>query len=299
MRIKDIIYIIFVTLVIGLFSLCLGKTFSQIDYQKELYTNKVSECKKEVDSYIIVANDDMSYCEYLLSTYEPEYTFYDVLWTFMSNFNHYVLIGAEILMAISLILEILGKLKYRYPEKYLVRKSYKSFLGDILKCILKVILVIPIMMLISYLIMAIYIKFNFGTPYEEFLVDYFFINYGKFTYLILNILNTIILFGVYANICLFICRRERKSLLSIVLAFLYFMLIELILSVVINSWLVGNVLNIKNPILYFNIFAITNYSNDPFIYKELLSSTLYLVLSFIPVILTYYNKEKLIIDTSK
>lgn len=297
MKVKDTVYIIFIMITTWIFAISLGKTFSYIDYEKDLYQERINTCKKETDNIIIVSDDNMSDCERILLMDENEYTFYDVYNIFVENFNGLNgVILIQVVMVISLILEILSKLKYHYPSYYLVRKSYKSFIFSILKSILKVIIVIPVAISISYLLIGIYSNFNFSNSSEY--IDMFFTNSGNATLLILNVLNTIILFGVYANICLIVCRAERRSILSILITFLYFIMIELFLVVVIDNLFIDKVLDIKNFVICFNIFATFYYENNSFIYKEILSSLLYFTLSMIPVILVYFNKEKLVMDTS-
>jgi len=292
MRVKDIIYIIFIMLVTWVFSVSLGKTFSDIDYKKELYQERIKSCKKETDNLIIIFGNDMSYCEYLLSTVEKEYTFYDVYTEFLENFRTtYNIIIIQIVMVISLVLEILSKLKYSYPEYYLVRKSYRSFIFSIVKSILKVALVIPVALLLSYLLIGIYSNFNFNSSDY---IDIYFTNKGNIAYLVLNLLNIVLLFGVYVNICLLVCRKKMNSILSIIMTLLYSVIVELFLVFIVDKLIINKILGIESTFIYFNILATFSYLENSFIYKEVLSSLLYFVLSLIPVMFAYRNKEKLV-----
>lgn len=117
-------------------------------------------------------------------------------------------------------------------------------------------------------------------------------------FLILYILNFILIGLSYINCTLTISRKYHNYFISTILSFITLLGIELFFEIIINSLIcskilhsdIGMIFNIINP-LAFNI----TYGFVP----TIIFSLIICLLSFIPVIIIYKNKEKLIIDCEK
>ncbi len=181
----------------------------------------------------------------------------------------------------------------------ITREKYKRIVKKLFFSAWKYALLVPLMLLTIYFVISLSVdKFYFstgiadisgfvGTIFENNLILLFFI----------IIFKAFILSLLYVNINLIVSRKEHNYILSVVKTYLFIVGIEIFFELVIRI-LLNKLFSFEYGIL-LNIINIYTY---PYVEKGLTQLFILLgilVVSFIPLFLSYKNKEKLIIDSEK
>ena len=181
----------------------------------------------------------------------------------------------------------------------ITREKYKKIIKKLFFSAWKYALIVPIMLFIIYFILFLKVdNFSFsegitdtsgfvGTIFENNLIFLFFTIF----------LKSFILSMVYININLIISRKEHNYIFSIIKTYLFIVGLEILFETVIRIFI--NKLGTFEYGILFNIINIYTY---PYVEKGLAQIFILfgiLLISFVPLLLVYRNKEQLIIDIEK
>lgn len=304
-KIKDKIFIPFIIIFI-VFALLIS-IVSSIHYEnnqqilKEDYLQSIEKCDnlKKEDAI----EEEFEWCQKALESDLTEfetnaYDAYDIftvdcLHTYL---NEFVLIAIIIAGSSYYITKYL---RNRIILNDITREKYKKIIKNLFFSAWKYALIIPIMLFIIYFIIFLKVdNFSFsegiadtsgfvGTIFENNLIFLFFTIF----------LKSFILSMVYININLIISRKEHNYIFSIIKTYLFIVGLEILFETVIRIFI-----NKLGTFYYGILFNIINIYTYPYVEKGLAQIFILfgiLLISFVPLLLVYRNKEQLIIDIEK
>ncbi len=265
-------------------------------YEKENIQHeycKMFSKKEYLESYIKNNNPKEKYKELdaiTLTCTIVETTFFSILQFF-----------SPLLIIIALIGTIQPDFSSGIVKNYLLRMDYKKYLIQVKKQIIKISLITPISLLVIFIASLFITKFNFNIPmtadfinlsvyepwkYSHFLLYGFGICVAQF---FLNVL--------YCNIGLYCCRKNKNKLVSIIMSYIMFLVIDIFIYVVVYIFIINKILGFRNLTDFFNITGYWFFDNgSSFLYTILISFILQL-LSSIFIHVYYKNKERVIISS--
>lgn len=169
--------------------------------------------------------------------------------------------------------------KSKYLYYYIQRKSYKSFVKKIILSFYKYASFSVVFFITMYLLSLTLSDHNYNSiifllNFSTFPIQYHSIKH----FLLLYSINAIIIWFVFANMCLIIQSKNRKYIFNVIEFVIVYILGEIIVESVLPSefWLFPT----------YELF-------DDSIYIRLIASLIYFTISFIIMILSYKNKEKI------
>lgn len=304
-KIKDKIFILFIIIFI-VFALLIS-IVSSIQYEnnqqilKEDYLQSIEKCDnlKKEDAI----EEEFEWCQKALESDLTEfetnaYDAYDIFTVdcLQNYLNEFVLIAIIIAGSSYYITKYL---RNRIILNYITREKYKKIIKNLFFSAWKYALIVPIMLFIIYFIIFLKVdNFSFsegiadtsrfvGTIFENNLIFLFFTIF----------LKSFILSMVYININLIISRKEHNYIFSIIKTYLFIVGLEILFETVIRIFI--NKLGTFEYGILFNIINIYTY---PYVEKGLAQIFILfgiLLISFVPLLLVYRNKEQLIIDIEK
>lgn len=304
-KIKDKIFIPFIIVFI-VFALLIS-IVSSIHHEnnqqilKEDYLQSIEKCDnlKKEDAI----EGEFEWCQKALESDLTEfetnaYDAYDIFAVdYLQNYlNEFVLIAIIIAGSSYYITKYL---RNRIILNDITREKYKKIIKKLFFSAWKYALIVPIMLFIIYFIIFLKVdNFSFsegiadtsgfvGTIFENNLIFLFFTIF----------LKSFILSMVYINVNLIISRKEHNYVFSIIKTYLFIVGLEILFETVIRIFI--NKLGTFEYGILFNIINIYTY---PYVEKGLAQIFILfgiLLISFIPLLLVYRNKEQLIIDIEK
>lgn len=304
-KIKDKIFIPFIIVFI-VFALLIS-IVSSIHHEnnqqilKEDYLQSIEKCDnlKKEDAI----EGEFEWCQKALESDLTEfetnaYDAYDIFAVdYLQNYlNEFVLIAIIIAGSSYYITKYL---RNRIILDDITREKYKKIIKKLFFSAWKYALIVPIMLFIIYFIIFLKVdNFSFsegiadtsgfvGTIFENNLIFLFFTIF----------LKSFILSMVYINVNLIISRKEHNYVFSIIKTYLFIVGLEILFETVIRIFI--NKLGTFEYGILFNIINIYTY---PYVEKGLAQIFILfgiLLISFIPLLLVYRNKEQLIIDIEK
>lgn len=170
-------------------------------------------------------------------------------------------------------------MKSKYTYYYVQRKKYYDLIKSVIINSYKYVLIVPFIIAFSYLL-SLSISSHGPNSLTEIMRIATFekIHYNTKFFIVLYGLNIMLIWLSFINIALIIQSKNRKFIFNIVEFIIVYFLLEMILeNLPYNYWL-------------FGIYNLSNIS----IYNYLLSSLIYFIISFIILLLSYKNKEKIL-----
>ena len=268
---------------------------------KEDYLQSIEKCDnlKKEDAI----EEEFEWCQKALESDLTEfetnaYDAYDIFTVdcLQNYLNEFVLIAIIIAGSSYYITKYL---RNRIILNDITREKYKKIVKNLFFSAWKYALIVPIMLFIIYFIIFLKVdNFSFsegiadtsgfvGTIFENNLIFLFFTIF----------LKSFILSMVYININLIISRKEHNYIFSIIKTYLFIVGLEILFETVIRIFI--NKLGTFEYGILFNIINIYTY---PYVEKGLAQIFILfgiLLISFVPLLLVYRNKEQLIIDIEK
>ncbi len=169
--------------------------------------------------------------------------------------------------------------KSKYLYYYIQRKSYKSFVKKIILSFYKYALFSVVFFIVMYLLSLTLSDHNYNSiifllNFSTFPIQYHSIKH----FLLLYSINGIITWFIFANICLIIQSKNRKYIFNVIEFIIFYIFGEIIIESVLPSgfWLASTYT------LYYDS-----------IYLRIIASLIYFIISFVIMILSYRNKEKI------
>lgn len=238
---------------------------------------------------------------YLLRTYDRFVP--DALTSFNHIVNYYDLRSVQTIFPIFLMLMCVFKIakeyKSIYPKMYLQRNTYRNYIKSLFKRTYKYILIYPALILYIFILCCLISRnFNFQLSAD---LGYELVSVGfqknVIMYLIFLFVDILLLNSIYISLALIYIKKFSNSILTAIVGYLTFLGIEIFNEGVIEILLFRKVFNI-NADLYFNMLNITDVEGkNILIYTFIL--LLYSLIIFIIMLLSYKNKEKLIMNLEK
>lgn len=247
-------------------------SYTKINYNECLKEYEKDYCNSISNTFIRPKRDTMSTLNYIISVYFNALQFGVVLLIMIASsniFNKYFRSG--------------------YLKNSISRIGYEASIKKIYLKTLKCACILPIFMIIMF-ISSYIISGNFD--YKIGLYTYGFVGFSVEAaknwpiFMIIYILN----FGLnsifWINISIWNLRHNKSTLVSIIVSFIEFFLLELILEITGTTFF-----KTTRYLNYFNLLNIWDFSNLPWI-GAVLESLLFIVITLFMVYKAYHNKEK-------
>ncbi len=179
----------------------------------------------------------------------------------------------------------------KYIKNYLQRKSYKDYIKRIIGIAYKELFFVPVLFLLVFIFSIFLSKFNLD-PYGEpnlylsiskrlLTKDYFVLFYA---------LNMLFQFAYYINTGLLVLSNNKNTIISIVKAFLIIYIMWFVNEIFICTNL-SKIFNIN--LLHFSMLNIYKWSSITSIKAFTLYNLAFFLISFILVIISYKNKDRI------
>lgn len=180
------------------------------------------------------------------------------------------------------------RVNYSLIKKKILKKSYCS------------LSIFPIIILIAFIICALYTKNynpsyaiqNSSTTWSEYTLN------RPIAFMICYLFNIIIHTILYINIGICIARKHHNYFIAVILSFLTFIGIEAILEIGFNGILCTSILNSEIGII-FNIMNMISFNDSYGMIAPMIVPSIITILTFILIHILYKDKEKLIIDCAQ
>ena len=184
---------------------------------------------------------------------------------------------------------------------YLNRMSYKKFLKRIMFISFRRAWVLPISLIFVFLISCFITGFNFSihesvkniAVYDSFKYN----NFLVYSLVIVLLLFIISLF--YGNLAVLCCKKNKNSLITIILSYVLFIAVDIFILVIVYSLIINNLLGFKELSDYFNITGYWFFKGNINYLLVLLIASIISVCSYILLYFSYHNKEKVIYENEK
>lgn len=269
---------------------------SLIDYHNQL----IEDCNKTKDED--KSEEDLKLCNNLRSSDLSQYDtnsadayegfIFEKLRTYL---NEFIIIA---IVVIGSSYYITKYLRNRIIINDMIRENYKIIIKKLFMSTWKYALLIPIMLCITFMIIFIFFKqFQVSSDITAFyrFEETIFEN-NLILYFIVILVQSFLLSLIYTNINLIVSRKEHNYILSVIKTYLLIVGIEIFFEAVITNLLYKFNSGFGHNLNIINIYSYSP-SSDGMIHMFVLLGIL--AVSFIPLFLSYKNKEKLIIDCEK
>lgn len=188
-----------------------------------------------------------------------------------------------------------------YFKNYLLREDYKKYIKKKYEIVFISSLIMPISLILIFIISCFMANFNFDfsnidtnlAVYDEWKYNNF-ILYGFIICLIQYFISML-----YANIGVLCVRKNKNTLVSIVMGYLYFILVYIFIYIVIYVLFINKLLGFKELTEYFNIIGYWFFDSNTNIYIVLILSVIFYFVSYIYVYFKYKGKENLVLAHEK
>jgi hypothetical protein len=205
---------------------------------------------------------------------------------------------SPLLIIFALVFSVQPELNSGFLKNILMREEYKEYKKKILKRIVIISFSTPLILFIIFLIANIITKFNYKLPSD--ISRYAVYNQWKYNnFVIYGLIVSIIQFFInifYCCIGLYSCLKNKNSIVSTIMGYILFLILDLFIYVVIYACIINKLLGFKNLTDYFNITGYWFFNDGPSCAYIILIS---FIIQFLAVVLMkkiYQNKERIIIN---
>ena len=225
---------------------------------------------------------------------------------------------APLIIIVASTSKIHSKMKTGFFKNELLRTDYSNWFKKTLKSSLSVIWILPVFVICVFLLCLIETK-NLSFPEmpnciskiidgKESLIcsgEGNMFLYGSrwipilSTFSIVFIINIILNSIFYVNLALISCKKNKNIMVSIIVAFLMYIVLNIILEVFIGGLLFAKTLNIHNISAFIGLGEYWCYENQFNIWFLVLYYLFWVLVSYIVLRIVYMNKEKVIIENEK
>lgn len=186
-------------------------------------------------------------------------------------------------------------------QTFLLRDDYKSVFKKIMSKSIICSIIIPIILLIIFIFSSIITGFDY-TIVDELKNIAVYSDFKYSSFLIYGLLICLIQFFInmmYCNIGLFSCLRSKNTIVSIFISYIYSLLFNIFIYVVLYALVLNKMFGIKEMSDYFNIFGYWSFSDTKGTCISLGLSIIFYVSTLIINYLVYKNVEKVIVKNDK
>lgn len=301
MKEKHIILIF--RIIIVLLFICFFYTWYYLENGKdkmedqELYYNICKEYNESynkdeiINKYSGIVNFEYLHCGLYSNKTHTAYFIYSYI--LFNNFLAPSIIPfyIPIIIIFPFMYKLTKEFRNKYIKNYLQRKSYKDYIKRIIGIAYKELLFVPVLFLLVFIFSIFLSKFNLD-PYGEpnlylsiskklLTKDYFIIFYA---------INMLLQFAYYINTGLLVLSNNKNTIISIVKAFLIIYIMWFVNEIIICTNL-SKIFNID--LLHFSMLNIYKWSSITSIKAFTLYNLSFFLISFILVIISYKNKDRI------
>lgn len=217
---------------------------------------------------------------------------------------YYLEILAPLFVIVPGIYQFHKELNTGFIKNCLTRTKYKKYLISHYFNALKKIWILPLFYVLMILFCCIYLKsFNFGSGAEYY--GYYTgspdLKYASciFSFMLTYFINLILQSILYLNVGLIYCKKYSNFLISLILSYLTFIILDIFLEVFIGNLLFARILNIHNITDSLNLFNFWTYHNVISLQFSIIYSLFLCILSLVMIMLIYKSEEGVIIEIEK
>lgn len=259
------------------------------------------KCKLDLENKENLDEVYVDYCENVIyPSMNLKVDFYTALSEIILYRVRFLNVFGFLAVIIPTLIAVCNILKNKYIINALTRESYVSFLKQFFKKAYRFIWILPLLAIIMFTFCGFnttfdtgYAIYNKSSIWTSSLINH------PFWFMFIYIINLVMYSITYVNISLIVARKQHRYVLTVILAFLLFLGIELFLEIVVNILICNIILHEYNIGVVINIMNLFTFNDILGIDMLLLFTILVTIISTIIVILLYRNKEKLVISCEK
>lgn len=203
---------------------------------------------------------------------------------------------SPLIIIVGVVITIHSQLSSGMFKNYLLRMSYKDYLKKIYKNVMKLALIMPIALILIFIISLLITNFNFNigaaiekaSGYNKWKYTNFFL-YGAIICLIQFFISL-----VYVNIGLYFCKKNKNKLVTIVMGYIMFIIVNFLIYGLFYTVVINKILGFKNISDYFNIAGYWFFNDSPKSWIALIMAIIIQGVSFIPIYRSYKKKEQVV-----
>lgn len=268
------------------------------NHSYNLYYSKMneirSECNEITDSD---SNQEKARCEFILEN-EELYTykkpnFFVMLYSIITDNLNALNIILFLIVVGSSIYWINSVLKNKCLMNYYMRESNKSFLKRIFKESYSWFWVVPLAIVILIISCIMTSSFELYQGIENNVIWNPTTLQNPCLFIVVFILRICLYFLFYINVALLLSRKHRSYFTSLFSSFLVVVVLQLFYEIVLDK--LYGVFGYK-WLLYLNFLDIFNINDTYGLMSSLLFPSIIYVITLILVLISYKNKEKLLLD---
>lgn len=211
----------------------------------------------------------------------------------------------QIFSPLIILFVVIGSLQKEFSsgnfKNYFLRQDYKKYMKKSYRFVLLSATLMPVALILIFLISGIFTGFNFDTHlvdpslsvYDDWKYNHF-ILYG-FTICVIQYLISLL----YANLGVICIRKNKNQLVSIMMGFLLYMVVNLVIYLVLYVLIINRLLGFKELTEYFNIMGYWFFDQEVKLAYVVLLSFLFQFISFIYLWCLYRKKENLVLAYEK
>lgn len=268
------------------------------NYAYDYYINQCNNEYKNIEKY-------NEWCNQIIESGKPMKpdtitVFFDLL----GNYSlRYLQIVAPLFIIAMAIWNFHKDLKSENYKNIITRMDYKKYIKKNLVNSLKCSLFLPIFLIYVFILAYILsghfdIKATMAAYPGYLLINSKYLDYFS-TFIFVYICNLIFHSIFWINIGYILTKKGKNIIVTLVSSFLCYIAIFIISELFIGGFLLSKLFGIKNAMEYLNLANIWVYSDVENIFILLFYGIFLAIISFSVLLLTYKNKEEVVIENEK
>lgn len=268
------------------------------NYAYDYYINQCNNEYKNIEKY-------NEWCNQIIESGKPMKpdtitVFFDLL----GNYSlRYLQIVAPLFIIAMAIWNFHKDLKSENYKNIITRMDYKKYIKKNLVNSLKCSLFLPIFLIYVFILAYILsghfdIKATMAAYPGYLLINSKYLDYFS-TFIFVYICNLIFHSIFWINIGYILTKKGKNIIVTLVSSFLCYIAIFIISELFIGGFLLSKLFGIKNAMDYLNLANIWVYSDVENIFILLFYGIFLAIISFSVLLLTYKNKEEVVIENEK
>lgn len=272
--------------------------WNQNNYAYDTYVSQCENEYKNVEKY-------QEWCDQIITSGKPvKPDTMSVFFDLLGNYSlRYLQIIAPLFIIAMAIWNFHKELKSEYYKNIITRIEYKTYIKKNIIKALKYSLFLPLYLLFIFILAYILSgHFNLKETMDAYpgylLIDSKYLNY--FASFIFVFISNLILHSIFwINLGFIITKKGKNILVTLVTSFLCYIAIFIVSELFVGGFLLSKLFGIANAMNYLNLANIWVYSDVDNIFIMLFYGLFLVICSFLILLLTFKNKEGVIIENEK
>lgn len=214
------------------------------------------------------------------------------------TFFSYLQYISPLIIAIAVVGTIHSEYSSGMFQNYLLRMDYKKYLRKMYKISIMASLIMPISLIIIFLVATVASGFNFNI--SDAITNIAVYDSAKYSNFILyGIMICLIQFLIslfYSNIAAYCCKKNKNTLVAILLSYIMFIVSSLIVYLIVYAILINKILGFKELTDYFVISGYWFFDFDIKCIIPVIVSLILFSISYIVLRKSYKYKEVVICE---